>query len=312
MKNSAVNLPVLGIGMAILAAMLWGTTGTAQSMASGSTSPYWTGALRLAFSCGFFLILIFYKRFRQPPYSADVCAQRPTPLKQKPYLATVLIAGTRMGLYNLSFFSGVKATGIAIGTAAAIGSAPIWAGLLQALITRKAPPWLWWAGTLCATAGGIWMVLSQATPWQFDPKGLALCLSAGLTYAIYTLVSKRLLKMASPLTITSHTFGIAALIAIPAAWLLTGPLSITSSDWLIMLYLGVAATGISYLLFTQALKHISAATGVALALFEPITAFVLAIVVVGEPVQVWAFAGLCLILAGLVLVLRTEMRAATV
>ena len=34
--------------MVLLAAMLWGTTGTAQSLAPAGLSPYWVGALRLA------------------------------------------------------------------------------------------------------------------------------------------------------------------------------------------------------------------------------------------------------------------------
>ncbi|EBU8976120.1 EamA family transporter, partial [Salmonella enterica subsp. enterica serovar Java] len=71
-------------------------------------------------------------------------------------------------------------------------------------------------------------------------------------------------------------------------------------------YLGLLTTGIAYLLFTQALRHISASTGVALGLIEPIVAFILAIVVAHEAVNRFAVIGLCLILAGLWLVLRSE------
>lgn len=42
---------------------------------------------------------------------------------------------------------------------------------------------------------------------------------------------------------------------------------------------------------------------------EPIVAFVLAIVVLGEPVSAQAIVGLALVLAGLALVMRAEMRA---
>ena len=39
-----------GITMVLLAALLWGTTGTAQALAGGSLPPLWFGALRLAFA----------------------------------------------------------------------------------------------------------------------------------------------------------------------------------------------------------------------------------------------------------------------
>ena len=71
-------------------------------------------------------------------------------------------------------------------------------------------------------------------------------------------------------------------------------------------YLGLVSTGIAYLLFSHALRHLSGATGVTLALAEPVAAFALAVVVVGERPGWAAFAGLGLVLMGLVLVVWTE------
>jgi DME family drug/metabolite transporter len=76
-----------------------------------------------------------------------------------------------------------------------------------------------------------------------------------------------------------------------------------------MLYLGVVATGVAYLLFSNALRRISGATGVTLALAEPVTAFGLAIVVVHETPSVLAFLGLAGVLAGLGLVIWSELRS---
>lgn len=76
-----------------------------------------------------------------------------------------------------------------------------------------------------------------------------------------------------------------------------------------MAYLGLVATGASYLLFGHVLRHISAATGVTLALGEPVTAFVLANFVVGEQPGAVAYARLVLVLTGLLLVVWLETRA---
>ena len=71
-------------------------------------------------------------------------------------------------------------------------------------------------------------------------------------------------------------------------------------------YLGIVVTGIAYLLFSFALTRISATTGVAMSLIEPVTAFFMAILVAGEPITWLAFLGLCLILVGLHFVLAAE------
>ncbi len=69
------------------------------------------------------------------------------------------------------------------------------------------------------------------------------------------------------------------------------------------------STGVAYLLFSHALRHISAATGVTLALAEPVTAFVLAVLVVGERPGWLAAGGGLLVLAGLMLVVFAELRS---
>ncbi|HEY4663424.1 MAG TPA: DMT family transporter, partial [Comamonas sp.] len=82
----------------------------------------------------------------------------------------------------------------------------------------------------------------------------------------------------------------------------------SAQGWAVVIYLGVVATGVAYLLFSAGLRSISAATSVALSKFEPITAFVLSILIVGERPGWLAFAGLGLVLLGLWLVVHSEMR----
>ncbi len=291
--------PILrGVLMVLLAAMLWGTTGTAQTLAPAGLSAYWVGAWRLVVASAFFALWWTALRRRA---SAPVAAAAPWGL--------VLAAGGCVAAYNLSFFAGVASAGVAVGTAVAIGSGPIWAGLLQVLATGRAPAPAWWAGTLCAVAGGVLLVLGQGGGARASLTGVGLCLLAGLSYAAYALLSKRLVARASTSWATLGVFGSAALIAVPAAWAMAGAPSTNAQGWLVVLYLGVATTGVAYLLFAHALRHISGPTGVTLALAEPVTAFVLAIAVVGERPQAMAFAGLALVLAGLGLVVWREVRA---
>ncbi len=293
--------PSVGVLMALLAALLWGTTGTAQSLAPAGLSAYWVGALRLVVAGLFFLLLL---RVRGVTWRASA-ARLSWP--------AVLLGGSCMAAYNLAFFAGVKSSGIAVGTAVAIGSGPIWAGLLDTWVSRRAPALPWWCGTVLAVAGGALLVGVAEGGLQVRPQGIALCLAAGFSYAAYVLVNKRLVNQAAPAVATCAVFGTAALIAAPLALLIAGPLHLGSTGaggTAVLLYLGVVATGVSYLLFSHAQRHIAASTAVTLALGEPITAFVLAIMVVGEQPRPSAFAGLLMVLAGLAVVIWTELRAA--
>ena len=95
-----------------------------------------------------------------------------------------------------------------------------------------------------------------------------------------------------------------------AAWLLAGPPAFHASALAVVLYLGVVVSGLAYVAFSSGLRHISGATGVTLTLIEPVAAFALAILVVGERSSALAFWGLGGVLAGLLVVIWAELRAA--
>ena len=292
------NRTVVGMGMVLLAAMLWGTTGTAQSLLPGGLPSHWVGALRLLVSAAFFGV-----------YVAAGSAAGPGRRFQGVRWGWVVLAGASMAVYNLTFFAGVRASSVAVGTAIALGSGPIWAGLLQMAVVRRAPAAVWWLGTLLAVAGGSLMVLGGAQRLQISVAGVALCLAAGVSYAVYTLVSKRLVVQTSASLVTLCVFSCAALIAVPLAWAVSGvPLASTQAWWIVG-YLGVVATGVAYLLFTHALNRVSGSTAVSMCLFEPLTAFCLAIVVIGERPPAAAFAGMALVMLGLALVVRAELHS---
>ena len=294
------NNPMAGVAMVLLAASLWGTTGTAQTFGSGELSSDWFGALRLVVASAFFAVFAWLTA----PRGDGAAAGTRLPMRE------VLAAGLCMAVYNLAFFAGIGHTGVAVGTALALGSGPVWAGLLQSLISRQAPRAVWWAGTAAAVAGGVLMTLTGMGSGQaFSVGGAALCLLSGLAYAAYTLINKRLVRSASAARVTLHAFSVAALLAVPAAWWNAGAPTLRAVDGWAVAYVGVVTAGIAYLLFTHALRHISAATGVTLALFEPVMAFVLAIAIVGERPAPAAFAGLLLVILGVLVVVRAELKA---
>jgi len=291
--------PRIGIALVLLASALWGTTGTAQAFAGGGLTPLWFGALRL-FVASLFFAAYWYCTQRRP---AD------RPLASPPPLGALTAAGICMAVYNLAFFAGIRHTGVAVGTAVAIGSGPVWAGILQAALARQWPGRLWWCGTSLAVAGGAVMALSgRDTELAIGIAGIALCLLAGAAYAGYTLIGKRVAPAASAATVTLYAFALAAAVALPAAWFDAELPSLAARELGAIAYVGIVTAGVSYLLFGHALRHISAATAVTLALGEPVVAFLLAVTLLGEAPSAAAFGGLALVLAGVLLVVRMELK----
>lgn len=324
--------PLTGIALVGLAALLWGTTGTAQQLGAGGLSPFWVGAAQLTVASGFFCCAQTLARWRgrraacmdpgsgkrpaaypgdshEGPRDARRRAVRATPRRVP--LAWLVLASAGIGGYSIAFYAGVRLAGVGVGTAVAIGSSPVWAGLIQALAQRAAPPLRWWLGVAVSVAGGALMALgrggAQAAPsWA----GLGLCLLAGLAYAGYALVNKRLVARAPAGWVNLRVFTGAALLALPVAALLAGPPRFGAASLALVLYLGVVVSGLAYVAFSSALRHIQGATAVTLSLIEPAAAFALALLVLGERPPAPAFWGLAGLLAGLGLVIWAELRGA--
>ena len=294
MPNSSSSLH--GVVLVLLAAVLWGTTGTANSFAPDGMPPFWVGALRLVMAATFFVLLGRVLK--------DSATTRQAPLHR----GRMLLCALCMVTYNMAFFAGLQYTGVGLGTAVAIGSSPVWAGLLQAALQRRWPSALWWLGTAIGVVGGLVMTLGQGADMSASATGLLLCLLAGLAYGAYAVISQPLILQSGIARVNAWVFFSAALISLPIAAMLGGAPQANAQGWAVVVYLGVVATGLAYLLFSAGLRTVSAATSVALSKFEPITAFVLSILIVGEQPGWLSFAGLGLVLLGLWLVVHSEMR----
>ena len=268
-----------------LAAILWGTTGTAQALASTQAHPLAVGAIRLLIGAACLLGLA-------------MLADRPGLLRPWPRRAT-LLAGLGVALYQVSFFAAVKTMGVAAGTVTAICSAPVAAGILGVLLHDERPAWPWYPATALAVCGCALLTSSHAG--EFSWAGMPLALGAGFSYALYCAACKSILRDRRPETAMAGVFGIAAVLLAP----LLGVLEMT---WLwepqsmaAMAHLGVFATALAYLLFSRGLTRTPVATAVTISLLEPLTATALGIFLLHEPVNTGQLIGMGSILTGMLL-----------
>ncbi len=272
------------------AALLWGTTGTAQAFAPVSAHPISVGAMRLLVGGGFlFLVSLLRGRFS---------GQDPWPKK------LLLITAFFVAAYQGCFFLGVFKTGVAVGTMTAIGSSPIFAGILGYFFRGERPGLVWYCATVLAICGCLFLV-GLGTEMQGDIAGILLALGAGFSYAAYTVGTKKLLETHLAETVVALVFSLAACLLAPFLFYFDQQWLLTRSGILVAIHLGVLATAVSYWLFASGLKHVPVGTTATLSLAEPLTASCLGVLILQEQLNrmewvgcVCLFVGICLLIVG--------------
>jgi len=269
----------------LVAATLFGTTGTVLVNAPSASDPYSVGAVRLLVG-GTTLAL------------AAAAGRHGA----KPSLGSTAVGALGVAVFQLCYFLAVDRTGVAVGTVVTIGSGPMFAGLIATVSNRRFPSIRWLAGTSLSVAG-VAMLGLFGQDASITQSGIALALAAGLGWAVFASVGKHQIASGcnSTRTMAAMFFGGAVLLA-PLlirhhpGWVLSRP------GVLLALYLGVATVGLAYTLYGYALRHLSTPTVVTLTLLEPITAATLAAVIVHEQILAMGWVGIALVLAGLTLV----------
>lgn len=282
--------PAAGPWLVLGAAMLWGTTGTAQAFAPAGYDSAAIGALRLLVGGIALLLLTLYRR--------EFGSFRDWQLRP------LLLAAFFTATYQLTFFSAVAKTGVAVGTVVGIGSAPIAGGLLGLIFRGEKPGRRWYIATLLAIFGCTLLGFSGGDV-TVDPLGILLAIAAGAAYAAYTLMIKGLLERQSPNAVMTIVVCLGALILSPALFRIDAGWIMQSGSIVVILHLGLATMALSYWLFARGLQTVAVGSAVTLSLAEPMTAALLGIFVLGEILNLQAGLGIVLIFSGLaVLVIR--------
>lgn len=218
----------------------------------------------------------------------------------------LLLAAVAVAAYQLCFFAAVARTGVAIGTVVAIGSGPVFTGLLSWLLDRR-PPTLRWALATTTAVAGCAVLVTGGEASGAEPGGIALALVGGLLYAFYAVMASRAIQTGLESgVVMGLLFGGAAVLMLPVL-VVTAPGSLTEPRALLVaVYLGCATTALSYLLYGKGLRTTPVATAATLALAEPAVAALLGLAVLGERLSGPAWAGLGLLAVGLIIVALPE------
>lgn len=278
----------------LLAAVLFGTTGTAQAVGP-DLDPLAVGASRIAVG-GALLGLV----------AVVLAATGRLRLHTGGGPRVVMLAGACVAVYQATFFAAVADTGVAVGTVVAIGSGPAFAGLFASTFAGERLTRRWAAATGLACAGVVLLVLGGGAGGSVSAPGVGLALVAGAGYAGYAVASKRMLdEGGAPEAVMAAVFGVGGLLMLPLMAIVPAGGLVTPGGLTLVLYLGAVPTALAYLLFARGLDRTGASETATLTLAEPLTAAALGVIALGERPGLAAAGGAALVMGGLaVLALR--------
>ena len=275
--------PAVGYAMVISASLLFALNGTVSKVVlqSGISSLELTQVRATGAFLGFAAVLAFARRG----------SLRLTP-REVPYLVVFGIAGVA-SVQWLYFV--------------AIGRLPIGIALLiQYIAPILIAIWAWsvfkepvrrriWAALVLALAG-LSLVVEVWSGLSLDGLGVAAALAAAVALAVYVLMAERAVRQRDPASLTCYGFLFATLFwaAVQPIWgypadqlddsvSLLGHLErFALPVWVLMVYIVVAGTMLTFLLVAAALRHISATRVGIVAMLEPVAASGVAFLWLGE------------------------------
>ena len=285
----------VGIIAVVIAAVLWGTTGTAATFAP-QVSPLGIASVTMGVG-GLLLALV----------AARPIARHKTALFNNRLL--VLAAAMNVAIYPLAFYSSMKLSGVAVGNVISIGLAPIAAALIEWTFDKQSLNRRWLisiafgiTGVVCLTAAKPASSFENtATSWH-NSVGILLGLVAAFTYAMYSWIARGLIDrgIASRAAMGSM-FGLGALLLMPVLFVTGAPLLASVNNFSVGLYMAVVPMFIAYLLFGRGLTVVRASLATTITLLEPVVAALLAVMVVGEKLSLTGWFGIGLISACLLI-----------
>ncbi len=303
------NAPLWGALFVVAASILWGTTGTAATLAPG-VSPLAIGAV--AMGAGGLLQALSAARAIRRHGSGILRRWR-----------LVAVGAAAVAVYPLAFYSSMHLSGVAVGTVVSIGSAPVAAALIERFTDRKPLTRRWIVGALLGVGGAALLSFASHSPatgagtaagtdggaWD-STAGIFLGLLAGGTYALYSWAAHRLIGGGIPSRAAMGSiFGLGGLLLMPVLAVTGAPLLDSWTNFSVGAYMAVVPMFAGYILFGWGLARIRASTATSISLLETVVAAVLAVLVVGERLPALGWLGAAVVLGSLFILTPRTPRA---
>lgn len=196
-----------------------------------------------------------------------------------------------------------------------VSISPIFTTALMAFIYRFIPRPNVIIGSVIAFAGVACIILSNGEGFEINPKGDLIALSAAMSWAIYTIVVKRLTPIYSSLFITRKLFFYGVITALPLLFIQKEPLKL----WLLFdfnqpeyilnfLFLGLFCSAMAYLVWNEVMKILGAIKSNNYLYVQPLVTMIAGYFVLDESIFLLGYIGCILIIGGILISEKIQMQ----
>lgn len=270
---------------------VWGASFILIEITGRSFPPAWVALLRLTFGASLLWSVLWLRKRTLPP--------------RKLIVPLLLVALFNNALPFCMFAWGERT--VPSGIAGVLNATtPIWALLLSFSVTSARPSQRTIIGVLLGFAGVVGVVLSRddnargaASSGEFL-LGVIFIAIGSLGYAIATVIAKTKLHGLDPIGLATTQLSLAWLMILPVAFFGPHPVHMQSNSIIAAIALGLAGSGIAYLLYYDLLSRISSTQVVAVTYLLPLWGLFWGYIA-HEPIRWTAYIGVTTTIAGLAL-----------
>lgn len=287
--------------LAVLTSLLFAGSFVAGKYTTDEIGPLLITLLRYMVASAFLGLLVWQKKEIGPRIGRASVADK---------ICLFLLGSTGVVGYHFFFFSSLRYTAVA-NSAIINAFNPVVTGFLAAVILKETLALKNYIGGAIAILGVLVLLtdgnLTSLRQLQFN-SGDLLMLCAVLCWACYSILLRHLGKRYSGLAMSYYgaLFGVAQLSVLVLLELKAASLPTLSIPAILsIIYMGIAASGIGYLLFTISTRRIGPTKSTSIVYSGvPVWVALLAWLFFAEPVTPWMIVSMLLILLGLRTVLQ--------
>jgi DME family drug/metabolite transporter len=221
----------------------------------------------------------------------------------------IAVNGLLSALFQSCYFAAIALTSVSLATLVTIGGTPVLVAIAEQARGRRR---VGRAGVITIAMALAGLGLLAGLPGggfsetaMLASTGMALLSAAG--FAAVTLIAASPVTGLDDLTLNGFGFTLGGMVLLPLA-ATTGGVGfrpgLASAGLLIAL--GIGPTAVAYTLYFRGLRKASASTGALLSLIEPLTAALLAALVLGNRLSATGIAGAAMLLAAVVRTVRVN------
>lgn len=284
------NKRLLGHILALLTAIVWGTSFISTKQLLTDLSPF--EILFLRFAIGYIALWVLYpKRLKFTDWKTEI---------------SIFLAGlSGVTVYFLAENYALTYT-YASNVSLLVSVAPLLTGVLAHFFLSDKLKKNFMIGFLVAIIGIALVSFSGTTVLKLNPKGDLLAVGAALLWAIYSIIIQNVAgKKINILTLTRRIFFYGLVTMIPLMFYLdfsvTKEILLVPSNLLNLLYLGVVSSAICYITWNKAMEILGAVVASTYIYIIPVVTVIFSFFILDEKITVYMLCGIVLVLSGLIL-----------